>query len=141
MAERRPPWVSDEHFQSMLHMFRDYEAGHRQALSQVHDLLRAADLTSPASVLLAVATIANLTQQSRAQPYEDFDVPNVVSNIVFNVASSGPTASESPDELSSNSEGILVIDIPEGEEESEHSYYSGSDTLNYIPDNISDDSE
>ena len=58
--------------------------------------------------------------------------------MVSDIPNSVPVAIEDHEELSSSSEGVLVINIPE-DEESKHSYYSGSasDTLDYVPD-ISD---
>ena len=125
LEERRPSWLTDEQLGRSIATFRDFEAGHRQALSQVHDLLRAADLSSPASVLMAVATVANLTQQSRARPYED-----IVSDSAVKVLSATVAAVDT----SSDSEGVLVIDIP-NENDSDPSQYSenSSDTVEYAP--------
>ena len=123
LAERRPSWLSDEQLDRSITTFRDFEAGHHQALSQVHDLLRTADLSSPASVLMAVATVANLTQQSRARPYE-----GNVSDIPVNIQSSTVAAADDTDD----SEGVLVIDLHE--DGSDPSQYSEnfSDTVEYV---------
>ena len=112
LVERRPPWLTDEQLDRSMATFRDFESGHRQALSQVHDLLRAADLSSTASILMAVATIANFTQQSLSRPYEDPVIPVDTQ--------SAPVAY---DNISSDSEGALVIDLP-SEEDSDPSQYS-----------------
>ena len=113
LVERRPSWLSDEQLDRSIATFRDFEAGHRQALSQVHDLLRAADLSSTASVLMAVATIASLTQQSLSRPYEDTVVPEDTQCV-----------SVAYDNVSSDSEGALVIDLPSEVEDSDPSQYS-----------------
>ena len=60
-----------------------------------------------------------MTQQSRARPYEDRNAVNVVPVI----AAVNLVEPESSDELSST-EGVLVIDITQGE----HSHHSNSDS-------------
>ena len=63
---------------------------------------------------MAVATIANLTQQSRTRPYED-TVPDSAADI------SCPTIAAVDN--TSDSEGVLVIDL-QREEDSDPSQYS-----------------
>ena len=125
LANRHPSWLSDEQLEQSIATFRDFEAGHHQALSQ--DLLRAVDLSSTVSVLIAVATIANFTQQSRARPYEDY-----VPDIAISLPSPAVAAADDTDD----SEGVLVIDLP-NEEDSDPSQYSenSSDTDEYAPGN------
>ena len=111
--------------------------GHRQALFQVHHILRHASMTTHTDTLLAVAAVANLTQHTRARPYETLDSAAVPSTSTAQEQSEDPDESseeEQPcdiNEQSSSSEGVLVIDLQEN---------SDSDTVEYVPeyDNISD---
>ena len=74
---------------------------------------------------MAVATVANLTQQSRARPYE-----NIVPDTAVNIPSPAVAAADDTDD----SEGVLVIDLHE--EDSDPSQYSenSSDTVEYAVD-------
>ena len=117
LTERRPLGVLDDHLTRAIATFNDYEAGHRQALSLVHDILRAADLSSPASVLLAVAGVASLTQRAMFRPYEDTILTN----------SPVPVIPGDTEQLSGDSEGALIIDIHTDEDSDPSQYSEGSD--------------
>ena len=138
LVERRPPWISDEHLQRAVATFRDYEAGHRRVLALVHDILRAADLSPPSSILSAMAEVACLTQQAMARPYTDPLTEHTTASVPVPVPDS---AADSSGPRSSPAEGVLVIDLPgsENNSDSDPSQYSDS-TVNYAAefDDISD---
>ena len=110
LAEQRPAGISDEQLERATATFLDYEAGHRQALALVHNILRRTDLSSPDNVLLAVAEVVKFTRQSLNRPYEDSSESDTLQPIEY-------------DNVSNDSEGALIIDIPT-EEDSDPSQYS-----------------
>ena len=116
--------------------FRDYEAGHQQALTLVHDILRAADLSSPSNVLSTVAEVASLTQQAMTRPYTNSQTVHTTAPAPVPVPNTALDPANITVPQYSPPEGVLVIDLPSSQSNSDPSQYSdsGSVTINYASD-------